>query len=146
MVYHFVIECKEHCHLPQPPIGWSDWQRGRADAPPKGSSVRYAMAHILVVEDTHDNREVAELILRDAGHTVVSAQDGVSGVAAATTDHPDLILMDLSLPGVDGWSTTRDFKSDPDLKAIPIIALTAHVMMGSRILVSLSTVYSMSRS
>ena len=86
------------------------------------------MAHILVVEDTHDNREVAELILRDAGHTVVSAQDGVSGIAAAAKGRPDLILMDLSLPWVDGWEATRRLKADPATRDIPVVAFTAHVL------------------
>jgi two-component system, cell cycle response regulator DivK len=88
------------------------------------------MAHILVVEDTHDNREVAELILRDAGYTVQSAVDGESGVSAAAAERPDLILMDLSLPWVDGWEATRRLKANPDTCDIPVIAFTAHVLEG----------------
>ena len=86
------------------------------------------MAHILVVEDTLDNREVAELILRDAGYTVLSATDGPSGIAAATITQPDLILMDLSLPRLDGWEATRRLKADPATRDIPVIAFTAHVL------------------
>lgn len=88
------------------------------------------MAHILVVEDTHDNREVAELILRDAGYTVQSAADGESGITAASAERPDLILMDLSLPWVDGWEATRRLKANPDTCDIPVIAFTAHVLEG----------------
>jgi CheY-like chemotaxis protein len=88
------------------------------------------MAHILVVEDTHDNREVAELILRDAGYTVKSASDGESGITAASVERPDLILMDLSLPWVDGWEATRRLKANPDTCDIPVIAFTAHVLEG----------------
>lgn len=86
------------------------------------------MAHILVVEDTHDNRQVAELILRDAGHTVLSAADGASGVAVAAASRPDLILMDLALPHMDGWEATRRLKADPATRDIPVIAFTAHVL------------------
>ncbi len=86
------------------------------------------MAHILVVEDTHDNREVAELILRDAGYTVVSAVDGDSGIKTAARARPDLILMDLSLPWVDGWEATRRLKANPATRDIPVVAFTAHVL------------------
>lgn len=85
------------------------------------------MAHILVIEDTRDNREIAELILRHAGHTVVSATDGASGMEIASTTRPDLILMDLSLPQLDGWEATRRLKADPATRDIPVIAFTAHV-------------------
>jgi two-component system, cell cycle response regulator DivK len=86
------------------------------------------MAHILVVEDTHDNREVAELILRDAGYTVLSAVDGESGITVAGLARPDLILMDLSLPWVDGWEATRRLKANPATRHIPVVAFTAHVL------------------
>ncbi|HEY3232200.1 MAG TPA: response regulator [Roseiflexaceae bacterium] len=86
------------------------------------------MAYILVVEDAHDNREIAEIILRDAGHTVLSVPDGESGLAAAADLRPDLILMDLALPFVDGWEATRRLKADPDTRDIPVIAFTAHVL------------------
>jgi CheY-like chemotaxis protein len=86
------------------------------------------MAYILVVEDAQDNREIAEIILRDAGHTVLSVPDGESGLAAAADLRPDLILMDLALPFVDGWEATRRLKADPDTRDIPVIAFTAHVL------------------
>ena len=86
------------------------------------------MAYILIVEDTHDNREVAEIILRDAGHTVLSVADGASGMAAAARVRPDLILMDLALPRVDGWEATRRLKANPKTRDIPVVAFTAHVL------------------
>jgi two-component system cell cycle response regulator DivK len=86
------------------------------------------MAYILLVEDTQDNRAIAELILRDAGHTVLSVADGESGMAAAAALHPDLILMDLALPCVDGWEATRRLKADPATRDIPVVAFTAHVL------------------
>src|SRR5262245_9363337 len=86
------------------------------------------MAYILLVEDTQDNRAIAELILREAGHTVLSVADGESGLAAAAALHPDLILMDLALPFVDGWEATRRLKADPATRDIPVVAFTAHVL------------------
>ena len=86
------------------------------------------MAYILLVEDTQDNRAIAELILREAGHTVLSVADGESGMAAAAALHPDLILMDLALPLVDGWEATRRLKADPTTRDIPVVAFTAHVL------------------
>ena len=86
------------------------------------------MAHILIVEDAPDNRNIAELILRDAGHTVMSVGDGQSAIVAAGTARPDVILMDLSLPRLDGWETTRRLKADPATRDIPVIAFTAHIL------------------
>jgi two-component system, cell cycle response regulator DivK len=86
------------------------------------------MAYILLVEDTQDNREIAEIILRDAGHTVLSVADGASGMIAAVTAQPDLILMDLALPKIDGWEATRRIKANPATRDIPVIAFTAHVL------------------
>ena len=86
------------------------------------------MAYILLVEDTQDNRAIAELILREAGHTVVSVADGESGMAAAIAVRPDLILMDLALPFVDGWEATRRLKANPATRDIPVVAFTAHVL------------------
>jgi two-component system, cell cycle response regulator DivK len=86
------------------------------------------MAYILLVEDTQDNREIAEIILRDAGHVVLSVADGASGMAAAASAQPDLILMDLALPEVDGWEATRRIKANPATSDIPVIAFTAHVL------------------
>jgi two-component system, cell cycle response regulator DivK len=86
------------------------------------------MAYILLVEDTPDNREIAEIILRDAGHTVLSVTDGESSMVAATTAQPDLILMDLALPQIDGWEATRRIKANPATRDIPVVAFTAHVL------------------
>jgi CheY-like chemotaxis protein len=86
------------------------------------------MAYILLVEDTPDNREIAEIILRDAGHTVLSVADGASSMVAAATAQPDLILMDLALPLIDGWEATRRIKANPATRDIPVIAFTAHVL------------------
>src|SRR6185436_6216083 len=86
------------------------------------------MAHILVVEDAPDNRTIAELILQSAGHTVVSVGDGASAVGVAIITQPDAILMDLSLPKLDGWEATRRLKSDPATCDIPVIAFTAHTL------------------
>jgi two-component system cell cycle response regulator DivK len=86
------------------------------------------MAHILIVEDAPDNRTIAELILRDAGYSVTSVSDGASALVAAAAKHPDVILMDLSLPHLDGWEATRRLKSDPATSDIPVIAFTAHAL------------------
>ena len=87
---------------------------------------------ILYVEDNEDNVYVVQLRLARAGYTVLVAPDGERGLAMAATERPDLILMDLSLPGLDGWEVTRRLKSWPATKHIPIIALTAHAMTGDR--------------
>ena len=70
--------------------------------------------------------------LARAGHTVIVATDGEQGVAMALSERPDMILMDLSLPVLDGWQATRQIKATPDTKHIPVIALTAHAMAGDR--------------
>jgi two-component system, cell cycle response regulator DivK len=86
------------------------------------------MAHILIVEDAPDNRTIAELILQSAGHTVISIGDGASAVCVAVTTRPDAILMDLSLPKLDGWEATRRLKANPATCDIPVIAFTAHIL------------------
>jgi two-component system cell cycle response regulator DivK len=85
------------------------------------------MPHILVIEDYRDNRDVAELILRDAGYTVSSAGDGLSGIAVAIQRQPDLILMDLALPVLNGWEATRRLTAHPATQHIPVVAFTAHI-------------------
>ena len=87
---------------------------------------------ILYVEDNEDNVYVVQQRLGRAGHTVLVAPDGERGLVMTETERPDLILMDLSLPGLDGWEVTRRIKSAPATKHIPIIALTAHAMTGDR--------------
>jgi two-component system, cell cycle response regulator DivK len=87
---------------------------------------------ILVVEDNPDNRILITDVLTSLDYEVIVAVDGEEGVAKATSEKPDLILMDLSLPQMDGWTATRHIKSKPDLRHIKIIALTAHAMVGDR--------------
>ncbi len=87
---------------------------------------------ILYVEDNEDNVFMLKNRLARAGHTVIVATDGEQGVAMALSERPDMILMDLSLPVLDGWQATRQIKATPDTKHIPVIALTAHAMAGDR--------------
>ncbi len=87
---------------------------------------------ILYVEDNEDNIFMLKNRLSRAGHTVMIATDGAQGVAMAASERPDIILMDLSLPVLDGWEATRRIKAAPDTKHIPVIALTAHAMTGDR--------------
>jgi two-component system, cell cycle response regulator DivK len=90
------------------------------------------MAKILYVEDNEDNVYMLEGRLRRQGFEIAIAPDGESGVESARIDRPDLILMDLSLPGVDGWEATRRLKASPETRSIPVIALSAHAMEGDR--------------
>jgi CheY-like chemotaxis protein len=87
---------------------------------------------ILYVEDNDDNIYVLKNRLTRAGFTILVARDGAVGVAMATAERPDLILMDLSLPVMDGWEATRQLKGAPETKDIPVIALTSHAMVGER--------------
>jgi two-component system, cell cycle response regulator DivK len=84
------------------------------------------MARILVVEDDADNQELVTRFLRRGGHHVISAPDGFIGVQKAKEHIPNLIVMDLGLPGMDGWEASRRIRQDPETAHIPIIALTAH--------------------
>jgi CheY-like chemotaxis protein/nitrogen-specific signal transduction histidine kinase len=90
------------------------------------------MARILVVEDSPDIRALMRMLLEAEGYDVAVAGDGQSGVAAARKERPDLILMDLSLPVLSGWEAAREIKADPEIAAIPILAVTAHAMHGDR--------------
>jgi two-component system, cell cycle response regulator DivK len=88
---------------------------------------------VLVVEDNEMNRKMLDRRLSRLGYDVVLAADGAEGVARARArPRPDIILMDMSLPVLDGWSATRELKADADTRAIPVIALTAHAMSGDR--------------
>jgi two-component system cell cycle response regulator DivK len=87
---------------------------------------------ILYVEDNDDNVYVLKNRLTRAGYTVLIAVNGEDGVAMAAAERPDLILMDLSLPVLDGWEATRRLKAADETRAIPVIALTAHAMSGDR--------------
>ena len=90
------------------------------------------MAKILLVEDNEMNRDMLSRRLERRGYEVVIALDGESGVEMAQAHVPDLVLMDMSLPVLDGWEATRRLKVDPATKHIPIVALTAHAMSGDR--------------
>ena len=90
------------------------------------------MAKILLVEDNEMNRDMLSRRLQRRGHEVLVAGDGADGVAKAKDEVPALILMDMSLPVLDGWEATRQIKADPVTSAIPIIALTAHAMSEDR--------------
>jgi CheY-like chemotaxis protein len=87
-------------------------------------------AKILVVEDNPLNLELVRDILVGAGYVVVEAEDGETGLELARREKPDLILMDIQLPGLDGLEATRRMRADPELAAVPILALTAHAMRG----------------
>jgi CheY-like chemotaxis protein len=90
------------------------------------------MTKILLVEDNEMNRDMLSRRLARKGYEVVIAVDGQQGIEMARSETPDLILMDMSLPVVDGWEATRQLKSAPETQAIPVIALTAHAMAGDR--------------
>lgn len=90
------------------------------------------MPKILYVEDDEMNRDMLSRRLERRGYTVILALSGDEGIAKANSEAPDLILMDLSLPILDGWEASRRLKASPLTKSIPIIALTAHAMAGDR--------------
>ena len=88
------------------------------------------MSKILLVEDNEMNRDMLTRRLERKGFEVVIAVDGQAGIDMAASSSPDIILMDLSLPVIDGWEATRRIKADPATQSIPVIALTAHAMAG----------------
>ena len=91
------------------------------------------MTKVLYVEDNDDNVYMLKMRLELLDDfEVVSAENGEKGCAMALSEHPDIILMDLEMPGVDGWEATRRLKADPQTRDIPIIALSAHALAGSR--------------
>ncbi len=90
------------------------------------------MPKILLVEDNEMNRDMLSRRLQKKGYTVVTAQDGEKGYSLARSEAPDLILMDISLPAMDGWEVTRLLKANTSTRLIPIIALTAHAMVSDR--------------
>ncbi len=90
------------------------------------------MTRILLVEDNEMNRDMLSRRLVRSGYEVIIAEDGGRGIDAAKSNKPDLILMDMSLPVIDGWEATRRIKAAPELNNIPIIALTAHAMATDR--------------
>ena len=89
-------------------------------------------ARVLIVDDHEDNRIVYSTILKHFGYDVTEALNGEEGIAKARAEKPDLILMDISIPVIDGWEATQVLKHDPATKKIPIIALTAHALASDR--------------
>ena len=85
---------------------------------------------ILVVEDQEDNRRILRDLLTSVGYEIIEALTGEEGVALAETGHPDLILMDIQLPGIDGYETTRRVRALPALRQVPIIAVTSYALSG----------------
>ena len=90
------------------------------------------MAKVLLVEDQEDNRDMLSRRLKKRGYEVTIAVDGAEGVEMAKSEAPDLILMDMSLPVMDGWEATRILKADDGTRSIPVVALTAHAMSTDR--------------
>jgi two-component system, cell cycle response regulator DivK len=88
------------------------------------------MKRILIVEDTEDNRQIMRDLLGHAGYDLIEAVDGEAGVAEAKRQQPDLILMDIQLPVLDGYEATRRIKADPETRHIPIIAVTSYALSG----------------
>lgn len=87
---------------------------------------------ILIVDDNQDSRELAVKILKKVGYQMIEAADGEDALEKANTENPDLILMDISIPKIDGYEVTRRLKSQTSFKNTPIIALTAHAMKGDK--------------
>ena len=85
---------------------------------------------ILVVEDQEDNRRILRDLLMNSGYDVIEATNGEEGVSSAEINRPDLILMDIQLPGIDGYEATRQIKANPDLQKIPIIVVTSYALSG----------------
>ena len=90
------------------------------------------MPKILLIEDNEQNRDALSRRLQRHGYDVIMAVDGQQGVAIAQSELPDLILMDLNLPDIDGWEATRILKAAPETQAIPVVALTAHAIAGDQ--------------
>jgi two-component system cell cycle response regulator DivK len=90
------------------------------------------MTKLLLVEDNEMNRDMLSRRLQKRGYEILLAVDGEEGVAKAQSEVPALILMDMSLPGIDGWEATRRIKADAKTKDIPVIALTAHALVSDR--------------
>ena len=90
------------------------------------------MPKILIVEDNEENSDSLSRRLQRRGFAVVTAADGRAGVAATQSEKPDLVLMDMNMPEMDGWEATRQIKAAPETAGLPVIALTAHAMSGDR--------------
>ncbi|MCY3413365.1 MAG: response regulator [Candidatus Heimdallarchaeota archaeon] len=90
------------------------------------------MKRILVIEDNEENIYLIRFILKKKGHEVIEARDGLSGVEKAKSSQPDIILMDIQLPKMNGYDATKNIRQDPNLKDIPIIAITSFAMPGDK--------------
>jgi len=90
------------------------------------------MKKVLIIEDNENNLYMMRFILTKLGHEVLEARDGASGIDLAKKNRPDLILMDIQLPVLDGYSATRQIREDDTLKDVPIIAVTSYAMVGDR--------------
>lgn len=90
------------------------------------------MATMLLIEDNVQNRYLAKFLLEQQGHRVLQAEDGLLGLDMAARHRPDLILLDIQLPGMDGHAVARALKSDPALRNIPVVAVTSYAMAGDR--------------
>lgn len=90
------------------------------------------MPRLLIVDDNEQNRDLLSRRLRRRGFDVLLAHDGREGVEMAAAERPDLILMDMNMPHVDGWEATRQLKARPEVAAVPVIGLTAHALEGDR--------------
>jgi two-component system cell cycle response regulator DivK len=89
-------------------------------------------ARILLIEDNPQNRYLARFLLEQRGHEILQAETGLLGLDLAAKIRPDLVLLDIHLPGMDGYAVARAFKSDPQLKFFPIVAVTSYAMVGDR--------------
>jgi CheY-like chemotaxis protein len=117
-------------HLTAAPASWLDSSiaQARIIFHPHRGRMSGTNKTVLLVEDNEDNLVIYSTILRHSGYTVIEARDGQAGIDAAHAEHPDIILMDVSIPLIDGWEATRRLKADPATASIPIIALTAHAL------------------
>ena len=112
--------------------GFPACQPWHTDCSNRNANIRMTKTRILIVEDNELNRDILTRRLARKGFATIVAVDGEQGMARATGDHPDLILMDMGLPRLDGWEATRRLKAAPDTRDIPVIALTAYAMAGDR--------------
>jgi len=96
----------------------------------RGTGEAIVSRHILVVEDQEDNRQILRDLLGNAGYELTEAENGEEAIAAVAQRRPDLILMDIQLPVMDGYEATRRIRTNPDLKSVPIIAVTSYALAG----------------
>lgn len=87
---------------------------------------------ILVIEDNRDNFRLVKFLLEREGHEIIGASDGLTGIRLAKEESPDLILLDMEIPEIDGWEAARQLKQFPSTKDIPLVALTAHTLPGDK--------------